>query len=237
MHIWCILQFYVEAGKWGHLSQYNQEFPQLFCFWIEWKHNDIVQLKMFLNWMKAQWRCSTQNVSELNESTMTLFNSKCFWIEWKHNDVVQLKMLLNWMKAQWHCSTQNVSEFNESTMTLFNSVQPSDANMHNFINTLRPRQNGRHFPDDSFKWIFLNENVWTSIEASLKFVAKGPINNIPALVQVMAWRRPGDKPLSEPMMVSLLTHTVMSLLEAPSLIEAPPKWVCTLSRNSSAHTK
>ena len=30
--------------------------------------------------------------------------------------------------------------------------------------------------------------------------------NIPALVQIMAWRRPGDKPLSEPMMVSLLTH-------------------------------
>ena len=32
------------------------------------------------------------------------------------------------------------------------------------------------------------------------------INNIPALVQIMAWRRPGDKPLSEPMMVNLLTH-------------------------------
>ena len=31
-------------------------------------------------------------------------------------------------------------------------------------------------------------------------------NNIPALVQIMAWRRPGDKPLSETMMVSLLTH-------------------------------
>ena len=75
-----------------------------------------------------------------------------------------------------------------------------------FINTLRPRQNGRHFPDDSFKWIFLNENVWISIEVSLKFAPKGPINNIPALVQIMAWRRPGDKPLSEPMMVSLLTH-------------------------------
>ena len=41
---------------------------------------------------------------------------------------------------------------------------------------------------------------------SLKFVPKCPINNIPALVQIMAWRRPGDKPLSEPMMVSLPTH-------------------------------
>ena len=42
--------------------------------------------------------------------------------------------------------------------------------------------------------------------ASLNFVPKGPMNNIPALVQIMAWRRPGDKPLSEPMIVSLLTH-------------------------------
>ena len=74
------------------------------------------------------------------------------------------------------------------------------------INTLRLRQNGRHFPDDIFKWIFLNENVWISINISLKFVPRGPINNIPTLVQVMAWRRPGDKPLSEPMMVRLPMH-------------------------------
>ena len=70
------------------------------------------------------------------------------------------------------------------------------------FNTLRPRQNGRHFPDD----IFLNENVKISIKISLKFVPKGPINYITTLVQIMAWRRPGDNPLSEPMMVSLLTH-------------------------------
>ena len=74
------------------------------------------------------------------------------------------------------------------------------------INTLRPRHNGRHFPDDIFKWIFLNENMWISIKLSLKFVPRGSINNIPALVQIMAWRRPGDKPLSEPMMIILLTH-------------------------------
>ena len=70
------------------------------------------------------------------------------------------------------------------------------------LNTLRPRQNGRHFADDIFKCIFLNENVWIPIQISLKFVPKSPINNIPALVQMMVWRRPGAKPLSEPMMVS-----------------------------------
>ena len=60
------------------------------------------------------------------------------------------------------------------------------------INTLRMRQNGGHFSDDIFKCIFLNENIYISIKISLKFDPKGSINNTPALVQVMAWRRPGD---------------------------------------------
>ena len=73
------------------------------------------------------------------------------------------------------------------------------------INILRPRQNGRLFADDSFKRIFLKDNIRVSIIISLKFVSKGLINNIPALVLIMAWRRPGDKPLSEPMLVRSLT--------------------------------
>ena len=67
------------------------------------------------------------------------------------------------------------------------------------VNTLRPGQNGRRFADDTLECIFLNENIRISIKISLKFVPEGPINNIPALVQKMAWRRLGDKPLSEPM--------------------------------------
>ena len=76
--------------------------------------------------------------------------------------------------------------------------------------------NSRHFADDSdtFKSIFLNENVRISIKISLKFVPRGPINNIPAF-EIMAWCRPGDKPLSEPMMVCLLTHICV----------AWPRWV------------
>ena len=74
------------------------------------------------------------------------------------------------------------------------------------FNTLRPRQNGRLFADDTFKRIFLNENIRISIKNSLKFVPKGLINNSPALVLIMAWRRLGDKPLSEPMMVRSLTQ-------------------------------
>ena len=67
-----------------------------------------------------------------------------------------------------------------------------------FFNTLRARQHGCHFADDIFKCIFLNENVWISIRSSLKFVPTGPIYNIPAMVQITAWRWPGDKPLSQP---------------------------------------
>ena len=81
---------------------------------------------------------------------------------------------------------------------------------HRF-NTLRLRQNGSHFADDTFKSIFVNENVRILIKFSLKFVPKGPINNIPVLVQIMAWRWWGDKPLSESMMVRLLMHIYSSL--------------------------
>ena len=74
------------------------------------------------------------------------------------------------------------------------------------FNTLRPKQNGRRFADNTFKRIFFNESVRISIRISLKFVPKGPINNNPALVQILAWRWSSDKPLSEPIMVSLLRH-------------------------------
>ena len=92
-----------------------------------------------------------------------------------------------------------------------------------WVNTLRPRQNGRGFADDTFKRIFVNENVRISIKISLKFVPKGPINNYPALVQIMAWRRSGDKPLSEPMMVSLLTHICVT---RPQWVKGQYDWRC-----------
>ena len=73
----------------------------------------------------------------------------------------------------------------------------------NYLNALGPRQNGRHFTDDISKCIFLNENVWILNTITAKFVSNGWINNIPVMVQIMAWRRPADKPLSEPMIVRL----------------------------------
>ena len=97
------------------------------------------------------------------------------------------------------------------------------------VNTLRPKRN-EHFVDGIFKRIFFNENVWISINISLKFVPRGPINNIPTLVQVMAWRRSGDKPLSEPMMVRLPTHICVT---RPQWVKERTRLVFSDTDNSS----
>ena len=91
----------------------------------------------------------------------------------------------------------------------------------NYLNSMRPRQNRRHFAGDIFKCIFLNENERISLRISPKFVPYVRINNIPSLIQIMAWRRPGDKPLSEPMMVSLLTHICVTR----------PQWVKCITQS------
>ena len=91
-----------------------------------------------------------------------------------------------------------IYEFNFHTLYVFQWWVSATYHMDYGINTLRLKQNGHHFADDFFKYIFLNGNVLILIKNSLKFVPKGPINNIPSLVQIMAWYRPGNKPLSEP---------------------------------------
>ena len=72
------------------------------------------------------------------------------------------------------------------------------------VNTLRPRQDGRHFADDIFKCIFLNEIYCVFIWISLKYILRSPIVIMPALVQIMARCRTGNKPLSEPMMAQFI---------------------------------
>ena len=58
---------------------------------------------------------------------------------------------------------------------------------------------------------FFNENIWISMNISLRFVSCGQIKNIPVMVQIMAWHLRGNKPLSEPMMVNLLTHICVNI--------------------------
>ena len=89
------------------------------------------------------------------------------------------------------CHSRNLHEFSAPSKNLPQIMFIIFGNT--VFNTLRPRQNGWHFPDAIVKCIFVNKNVWIYIKISLKFVPKGPIDNIPSLVQVMAWHRSGDK--------------------------------------------
>ena len=110
-----------------------------------------------------------------------------------------LQMHFLWVRKVW-C---------KFLMTFFYGI-PIDV-MSSCLDTFRPRQNGRYFPDDISKCIFLNGNVCISIKISMKFVSEGPINHITALVKIMArWRR-DNKPLSEPVLVRLLTYISKSL--------------------------
>ena len=93
----------------------------------------------------------------------------------------------HWKLSKWQVSVQPMTNISIKIITFLFNLSP-------------PGQNGHHFADDTFKCIFLNENVRISIKISLKFVPKGPIDNKAALVQVMAWRSTGDKPLPESML-------------------------------------
>ena len=148
---------------------------------------------------------------------------KCgFWKQWCQtrwakkliSPVAQLNLVAN-TKAIWpitcHISPVTVTHVKNTDFMTGPAI----------FNTLRPRQNGRLFTDDTYKCIFLNKNVRISITISLKFVPKGLINNIPALVLIMAWHRPGDKPLSEAMMVRSLTHICVTR----------PQWVKWMVRS------
>ena len=87
--------------------------------------------------------------------------------------------------------------------------QPTLHNGCNYLSMLGLKLNHvskRHplppFPTWHFQIHFFNENIEIQIKISLRFLLKVPVNNIPALVQIMASHRPGDKVLFEPMMVT-----------------------------------
>ena len=119
------------------------------------------------------------------------------WIDKKKsNEFSAYHRIDNYLDQWWHKSLMRIC-----------ITKPQCAG----VNTLGPRQDGRHFPDVIFKWIFLNKNVWISVRISLKFVPRGPINNILALFLIMAWHQSGDKPLSEPMIVFWCIYVSLGL--------------------------
>ena len=61
----------------------------------------------------------------------------------------------------------------------------------------------RNFQMNFLEWKCMNiESNFTEV------FPQGPINNIPALVQITAWCLPGDKPFSGPIIVTLPEHRV-----------------------------
>ena len=81
--------------------------------------------------------------------------------------------------------------------------------------TLMLRQNGCHFANNIFKLIFLYQNFGVLIQISFRYVPRGSINDKPGLAQIMAWCQRGNKPLSKPLWLYLLTHTCVTR----------PRWV------------
>ena len=106
----------------------------------------------------------------------------------------------HWLGAYTKWSLQQLTKYSGYHRTANSWLKPyfkiplakwqafcSGVNLLKQFNTFRLRQNGRHFADDPFKCIFLNETLRILIKMSLNFVPKGPINNIPALVQILAF--------------------------------------------------
>ena len=87
------------------------------------------------------------------------------------------------------------------------------------INTLSPRRNGHNFPDDIFKGICLHENDELRLRFHWRLFLSFQSSIFATLVQTIAWRWPGDKPLSEAMVVSLLAHVHYTR----------PQWVNSIS--------
>ena len=126
------------------------------------------------------------------------------WSTQKYLLMVVMQRLIIMLANGFNCATHLVIP---STHEAAYTLQDKLSN-HHTIKSSTPGQNGHHFTDNIFRSIFWNEKFCLLINMSLKFVPKGPIDNKPALVQVMAWRRTGDKPLSEPMLTRF-TNTSM----------------------------
>ena len=129
------------------------------------------------------------------------------WVKMNFNFITSSNRILHSAVTRYSIDTNSLLVFEHFQMPTVCVQQVICCNINGLpgayiIYTLWLRQNGRYFADNNF----LNENVRISIKISLKFV---PINSFQSLFQIMAWRRPGDKPLSQSMMLWLLTHMHM----------------------------
>ena len=105
------------------------------------------------------------------------------------------------MEILYSCTKQSISVF--VFVIMIDDACHHNKDWHIEAGTRWTPFRRRHFHVHFHQWKLLY---------FFKYVRKDPIDNNPALVQIMAWRRSGYKPLSEPMMVNLLTHISLNEL-------------------------
>ena len=141
------------------------------------KHGPVVSKRFTVNYTEIDdfWLISNR----FNECFVNIGNNLADEIKMQPNSYEQY--LGGTFQESMFLSSVTKEEMN-SIISTFGDTNGCDDIASRSItlvnNTLRPRQNGRHFADENF----LNEKAYMSIKISLKFVPKGPINNIPALV-------------------------------------------------------
>ena len=140
-----------------------------------------------------------------------------------------VNMCYGFGKCYIHCKRIRVIPYSNDVSIWFGGNKT-----FNPVDTLRPRQTGPHVANDMFKCIFLNENVWISIKISPKFVSRGAINNMPTLVQIMAWGRPGNKRLSGSMITGAYMRQSSSMGKKMWVSMVPlRKWFWSLCTNQN----
>ena len=183
----------------------------------------MVDLNQF--WLFSHWWFETSTTISTPQSYSNLIPDSCFRILMKYLSILSglSKVLRNEFALYnlvWHSFMHirylirqiylhsRVNERYESNLSAlvvyFTTPSINASSLHgitNVFNSSPSAQNGSHLADDIFKYIFMNEKFCIFLRISLKFVCEGPTYNKSVLVQVMAWRRTGDKPLSEPMLI------------------------------------
>ena len=154
--------------------------------------------KMYLEMSSAKWRpfCVGLNVLEMPHDIADLCHH---WFRWYLGACLLPSHYLNqcWLIVKW----TNILQWNffykkihlQIVCKMLTICSGCDVLTHLPLDKM-----ATILADNNFKCIFLNENDRIPIRISLEFVPRSPIDNKPALVQVMAWHLTGNKPLSEP---------------------------------------
>ena len=136
--------------------------------------------KQLIKWFK-QFINQGRRLCNEDKIKTTLTRAHAWVNKWQNDGLAKLQLML------WNgCFTSNRKLAHVNKLLI-----------HNFTHWGRDNIS-RYVADGTSKCIFSNQNVRMSFNISLKFVPKGPINNFPGLVLIMAWHQTGDKTLSEP---------------------------------------